>query len=168
MTQPVRRSSEPVVGTHRLPQLERLRALSRLLDSAFIIPGTGIRFGLDPLIGIVPGLGDAVGAIFSGYLILQASRMGAPKSVINRMIANVGIDTVVGWVPLLGDLFDLGWKANNKNFALLEQHVHQPASTRAASRRTLLLLGGGLIVLVIAVVAAGVLVAQLVLNLLQR
>jgi hypothetical protein len=168
MTQPVRHASEPIVGTHRLPQLERLRALSRLLDSAFTIPGTRFRFGLDPLIGLIPGVGDAVGAIFSAHLILQASRLGAPKSVITRMIANVGIDTMVGLVPLLGDLFDMGWKANNKNIALLEQHLRQPTATRAGSRRTLLLLGGGLIVLVIAVVAAGVLVAQLILNLLQH
>lgn len=167
MTQPVRRSPEPIVGTYRPPQIERLRAVSRLLDNAFTIPGTRFRFGLDALIGLVPGIGDAVGALFSAYLILQASRLGAPKSVINRMIANVGIDTVVGWVPLLGDLFDVAWKANNKNLALLEQHLQQPAAARAGSRRSLLLLGGGLLLALVAIAAAGVLVAELVLKLLE-
>jgi hypothetical protein len=141
--------------------------VSRLLDSAFSIPGTRIRFGLDPLIGLVPGIGDAVGAVFSGYLILQASRLGAPRSTITRMIANVAIDTVVGWVPLLGDLFDVGWKANTRNLALLEQHVQHPGAARAGSRRALLLLGGALLVFFIAVIAVGVLVAELVLNLLR-
>jgi hypothetical protein len=168
MTHPARQTARPVVSTYPGPELERLRTLSRLLDSAFVIPGTNIRFGLDSLIGLVPGLGDAVGALFSTYLILHASRMGAPRSVIARMITNVGIDTVVGWVPVLGDLFDVGWKANKKNFALLEQHLERPAATRAASRRSLVLLGAGLLVFAVLIVAAGVLVAQLVLKLFQQ
>jgi branched-subunit amino acid permease len=139
--------------------------VSRLLDSAFSIPGTRYRFGLDALIGLVPGLGDAVGAIFSGYIILQASRAGASGATINRMIANVAIDTVVGWVPLLGDLFDVGWKANTKNVALLEQHLRHPAAARAGSRRSLLILGAILLALLVGAVALGVLVAELVLNL---
>jgi len=167
MTQPRPQTSPPVVRTYQSPQVERLRVVSRLLDSAFSIPGTRIRFGLDPLIGLVPGIGDAVGAVFSGYLILQASRLGAPRSTITRMIANVAIDTVVGWVPLLGDLFDVGWKANTRNLALLEQHVQHPGAARAGSRRALLLLGGALLVFFIAVIAVGVLVAELVLNLLR-
>lgn len=168
MTQPVGRTGQPILGTYQPPQIERLRAVSRLLDSAFTVPGTNFRFGLDALIGLVPGVGDALGALFSAYLILQARRLGAPKSVINRMIANVGVDTMVGWVPVLGDLFDVGWKANNKNLALLEQHLQQPAATRAASKRSLLLLGGGLVLALVAIAAAGYLVAELVLNLLQR
>jgi hypothetical protein len=164
MTQPVQRTAKPVVSTYPAPELERLRTMSRLLDNVFTVPGTGIRFGLDPLIGMVPGLGDAIGAIFSAYLILQASRMGAPRSVITRMIANVGIDTVIGWVPLLGDLFDVGWKANTKNVALLERHLQHPAAARASSRRSLLLLGAVLLALVVGAVALGVLIAELVLN----
>jgi hypothetical protein len=78
--------------------------MSRLLDSAFAIPGTRYRFGVDALVGLVPGLGDAVSAVFSGYIILQASRLGAPRSVVTRMIANVAVDTLVGAIPLLGDL----------------------------------------------------------------
>lgn len=167
MSNPVRRPAAPVVGTHPRSEIQQLRTVSRLLDSAFSIPGTKYRFGLDALIGLVPGLGDAVGAIFSGYIILQASRAGASRATINRMIANVAIDTVVGWVPLLGDLFDVGWKANTKNVALLEQHLQHPAAARASSRRSLLLLGAVLLALVAGAVALGVLVAQLVLNLLS-
>jgi len=168
MTNPVApRTPAPVVGTYQPPQLERLRTVSRLLDSAFVIPGTRYRFGFDALIGLVPGLGDAVSAIFSGYIILQASRLGAPKSVVTRMIGNVALDTLVGWVPVLGDLFDVAWKSNLRNMALLETHLQQPAAARAGSRKALVLLGGVLLLLIVGAVALGVLVAKLVLNLLQ-
>jgi Domain of unknown function (DUF4112) len=161
------RAPPPLVGTHEPPQVERLRALSRLLDSAFTVPGTQYRFGLDALIGLVPGLGDAVSALFSGYLILQASRLGAPKSVVSRMIANVALDTVVGWVPLLGDLFDVAWKSNVKNMALLEGHLQRPVATKAGSRRTLVLLGGMLVVFFAGAITLGVLVTRFVLDLLR-
>ena len=157
-----------MVGTvSQLPQMERLRAMSRLLDNAFAIPGTRYRFGLDALVGLVPGLGDAVSAVFSGYIILQAARLGAPKSVVTRMIANVALDTVVGWVPILGDLFDVAWKSNLRNMVLLENHLQQPAAARAGSRKALLLLSGLLLLLFVGAVALGVVVAKLVLNLLQ-
>ena len=161
------RTPAPVVGTYQPPQLERLRTLSRLLDNAFVIPGTRYRFGFDALVGLVPGLGDAVSAIFSGYIILEASRLGAPKSVVTRMIGNVAIDTLVGWVPILGDLFDVAWKSNLRNMALLETHLQQPAAARAGSRKALLLLSGVLLLLFVGAVTLGVLVAKLVLNLLQ-
>ncbi len=168
MTRPVvQRTSAPAVGTYRPPQLERLRTLSRLLDNAFVIPGTRYRFGFDALVGLVPGLGDAVSAIFSGYIILQASRLGAPGSVVTRMLANVALDTVVGWVPILGDIFDVAWKSNLKNMALLETHLQQPAVARAGSRKAVVLLSGVLLLLFVGAVALGVVVAKLVLNLLQ-
>jgi uncharacterized protein DUF4112 len=156
-----------VVGTHQPPQIERLRAISRLLDNAFVIPGTRYRFGLDALIGLVPGLGDAVSSVFSGYIILQASRLGASRSVVTRMIANVALDTLVGWIPILGDLFDVAWKSNLKNVALLETHLQQPAAARAGSRKALVLLGGVLVLLVVGAVALGVVFTKLILNLLQ-
>lgn len=159
------RTPAPVVGTYQPPQLERLRTLSRLLDSAFVIPGTRYRFGFDGLVGLVPGVGDAVGAIFSAYIILQASRLGAPQSVVTRMIGNVALDTLVGWVPILGDIFDVAWKSNLRNMALLETHLQQPAAARAGSRKALLLLGGMLLLFFVGAVALGVLVAKLVLNL---
>jgi hypothetical protein len=164
---PAPRAQAPILGTHQPAQVEHLRALSRLLDNAFVIPGTRYRFGLDALIGLVPGLGDAVSAVFSSYLVLQASRLGAPRSVVNRMIANIALDTLVGWVPILGDLFDVAWKSNVRNMALLEQHLQQPAAARAGSRRSLVLLGAVLLLLVIGAVVLGVLAGKLIIDLLQ-
>jgi hypothetical protein len=160
---PAPRTQPPILGTHQPPQLEHLRTLSRLLDSAFVIPGTSYRFGLDALIGLVPGLGDVVSALFSGYLVLQASRLGAPKSVVSRMLANIALDTAVGWVPLLGDLFDVAWKSNNRNMALLEQHLQQPSAVRRGSRITLLLIGVVLVVFLTGAVVLGVLLTKLIL-----
>lgn len=161
------RTPAPIVGTHEPARLEHLRAMSRLLDNAFTIPGTRYRFGLDALIGLVPGLGDAVSAVFSGYLVLQASRMGAPRSVVTRMIGNVAIDTIVGWIPLLGDIFDVAWKSNVRNMALLEQHVRQPAAAKAGSRRAIVLVGGVLILLLAGAITLGILATSLVVDLLQ-
>lgn len=143
-------------------QVERLRDLTRVLDSAIQIPGTGYRFGLDALIGLVPGIGDAVGAIFSTFIVFQAARMGASRSTLTRMMGNVALDTIVGEIPLLGDLFDVGWKANTKNLALLEAHLQQPAATRRGSRQVLVLVGGGLLLLLAGVIALGIIVANLV------
>jgi hypothetical protein len=114
--------------------LGRARALARLLDSAVTVPGTNIRFGADSLIGLVPGLGDVAGAVLSGYIVLVATQLGAPASVVARMLLNIGIDTLVGSVPVLGDLFDVAWKSNQMNVALLERHLGEPTATRRASR----------------------------------
>jgi hypothetical protein len=168
MTDPVlRRRSDAVVATREPRELERLRTMARLLDSAARIPGTRIRFGLDALIGLVPGIGDAISAIFSAFIIYRAARLGAPRTTLVRMLANVGVDTIVGEIPLLGDLFDVGWKSNIKNLSLLEQHLQQPATARAGSRRVLVLLGAGLLVLLVVVVALGILVANFVWELLK-
>ena len=152
------------MGTFLPPELERLKRLSRLLDSAIGIPGTRYRFGLDAIVGLVPGIGDAIGAIFSTYIIFRAARLGASNAILTRMIGNVAVDTIVGEIPLLGDLFDVGFKSNLRNLSLLEQHVHRPAAASAQSRRVLLLLGVGLLALLVGVVALGVVVAQLVLS----
>lgn len=157
------RTVTPLVGTHASPQVESLRALSRLLDSAFVVPGTNYRFGLDALIGLVPGLGDVLSALFSGYLVLQASRLGAPRSVVTRMMANIALDTAVGWVPLLGDVFDVAWKSNNRNMALLEQHLQQPAAARRGSRMALLLIVVILLIFLTGAVVLGVLLTKLIL-----
>jgi hypothetical protein len=166
MTDPVPRPRlDPVVGTLQSGQLERLRTLARVLDSALRIPGTRYRFGLDALIGLVPGIGDAIGAIFSTLIIWQAARLGAPNATLVRMVANVGVDTLVGEIPLLGDLFDFGWKSNTMNLNLLEEHLQRPAVARKGSRRVLLLLGAGLLLLFVGAIALGILVASYVLNL---
>jgi hypothetical protein len=159
----LRRGASPVVDTQGAPQLERLRRLARLLDNAVQLPGTRFRFGLDPIIGLVPGIGDVIGAIFSTFIIFQAARMGASRPTLVRMLFNVGVDTLVGEIPLLGDLFDFGWKSNTRNIALLEQHLQRPVAAKAASRRMLLLLGLGLLILFAGVIALGVVLGHFLL-----
>ena len=107
----------------RLNTLNRIRKLSRLMDTAIRIPGTGFRIGLDPIIGLVPGAGDIVSTAFSAYIIFLATRFGLPREVMYRMIFNIGLEAVVGAVPLVGDLFDEYYKSNVRNLALLEQHL---------------------------------------------
>lgn len=101
-----------------------------MLDSAFVVPGTSYRFGLDPILGLVPGLGDLVSPLFTIGILWQARELALPRIVQLRMIFNVAIDSLVGAVPLLGDLFDFAWKANTMNLALLERHAQEerPAS----------------------------------------
>src|SRR5919199_4702781 len=99
-------------------RLKRVRLLSRLLDEQFRIPGTTQRIGLDGLLGLIPGVGDAAGALLSAYILYEAMQLGAPKTVLLRMVVNIGIDTVGGAIPVVGDIFDVVWKANKKNAAL--------------------------------------------------
>jgi hypothetical protein len=98
------------------------------------VPGTRLRVGLDPLLGLIPGVGDALGALASSYLVLVAVQLGAPASVVGRLVLNIAIDAVIGSVPLLGDLFDFGYRANLRNLALLEDWSERPGSTKRASR----------------------------------
>jgi hypothetical protein len=105
-----------------------------LLDNSIPIPGTRFRIGLDALIGLVPGLGDAAGAVFSSYILLEAGKMGVSRSTLLRMAANVLIESVVGMIPLIGDLFDAGWKANQRNLALLERSLDSPALAKRRDR----------------------------------
>jgi len=144
--------------------LARARALTRLLDSAARVPGTNVRFGLDPLLGLVPGLGDVAGAALSGYVVLLASRLGAPTTVIVRMLGNVVVDTVGGTVPVIGDLFDAGWKANTRNLALLERHLGQPAATERASRAVVWLTIGALTLLAVGAIAVATLIVRAILR----
>ena len=113
--------------TTRLPPdprvLDALRRWAVLFDSAFRIPGTRIRFGLDAIIGLVPGIGDLSTPAFAALILLQAVRMRVPLVVQARMVLNAAIDMVTGLVPVLGDLVDIGWKANLRNLALLERHA---------------------------------------------
>ena len=114
-------------GATRAQRLARLDWLANLLDTAFVVPGTGIRFGLDALIGLVPGIGDAITTVISLYIVREAHALGASKVVIARMLANVAFDGVVGAVPLVGDMFDVVWRANRRNVALLRQHLDRHA-----------------------------------------
>jgi hypothetical protein len=140
--------------------LARARALTNLLDNAVRVPGTGFRVGLDPVLGLVPGLGDVAGAALSGYVVLLASRLGAPTTVIVRMLGNVVIDTVGGTFPVIGDLFDAGWKSNSRNLALLERHLGQPESTKRASRAVVWLTVAALLLLAIGSVFVAVLLVR--------
>ncbi|MCO6441280.1 MAG: DUF4112 domain-containing protein [Nitrococcus mobilis] len=109
-----------------LKRFRRLQRLARLLDSEFQLPGTRWRFGLDPLIGLVPGLGDAASAIVSLWLIAEAGRLGAPSASLLKMLLNVLVDSAAGSIPILGDAFDAGYKANLRNVALLERALFEP------------------------------------------
>jgi hypothetical protein len=129
--------------------LARVRALSRALDSAFQVPGTRFRIGLDPLLGLIPGVGDVAGGALSAYIVLEAARLGAPRPVVLRMLGNVLLDSLFGSVPVLGDLFDATWKANARNVALLERHVVAPEPTRRSSKVFLGIVAGVLIAIVI-------------------
>jgi uncharacterized protein DUF4112 len=103
--------------------LSALRKWSVLLDSAFRVPGTRLTFGLDPLLGLVPGLGDVTTPLFAALVLLHAVRLRIPRVVQVRMLINAAIDFAVGAIPIAGDVFDLGWKANVRNLALLERHA---------------------------------------------
>lgn len=105
------------------PQLERLRKLAWGMDSSIGIPGTRWSFGLDALIGLIPGIGDAAGLLISMYIIVTGARLGASRSTLLRMLGNVGIDALAGTIPVLGDLMDAGWKANQRNVKLLEAEL---------------------------------------------
>lgn len=104
-------------------EIENLDRLSTLLDSRFRIPGTPIRFGWDSILGLIPGAGDLASLGPSAYLIYKGYQLGARKRTIIRMTANTGLDFIVGAVPILGDVFDLAFKANNRNFALLRKEL---------------------------------------------
>lgn len=111
--------------TERLTTLNRIRKLSRLMDASIRIPGIGFRFGLDPIIGLVPGAGDLIATAISAYIILMAVRFRLPRNAVGWMVFNVALEAVVGSVPLLGDLFDAYYKSNIRNLALLEQHLQE-------------------------------------------
>lgn len=127
----------------RESEIRKLEQLAQWMDNRFIIPGTNVRFGLDSLLGLIPGLGDTVTALPAIYVVMAAQRLGVSRFVLARMIGNIGMDMLVGAIPLLGDLFDLGFKANSRNVALLRRHlgeqreavtVRAPAEYRTGTR----------------------------------
>jgi hypothetical protein len=105
---------------------ETLRGLEILLDEAFRIPFTGIRFGIDGIIGLVPGLGDVIAGLLSLVIPIAAWMRGVPYITLVRMGINIGIGVLVGSIPLLGDAFDIAWKPNRRNFQLLQRHLGEP------------------------------------------
>ncbi len=143
------------------PSLSGARTLARLLDSVARVPGTNVRFGLDPIIGLVPGIGDVAGAVLSGYLVFVGARLGATPSVLWRMVLNIAIDTIVGSIPILGDAFDVGWRSNMRNLALLERFLEEPRGVTAGSRLLLAATMLALAVLAAAGAAAAVLIVRI-------
>jgi Domain of unknown function (DUF4112) len=142
-------SSSVVLAEEDRRRVERLHRLARLLDAGIPIPGTRWSIGLDPIIGLVPGVGDALGAVLSFYIVLQAGRSGVSGPVLLHMVANLAIDALGGAVPVVGDLFDAGWKANMMNVRLLEAYFENPSTVHRASTRRLLgvALAGGAVML---------------------
>jgi hypothetical protein len=129
---------------NRLFRDENLELLSRLLDTWFRIPGTSIRFGLDGIIGLVPGIGDILAGMASCIIIFAAWVRGVPYVTIARMLVNLALDVIIGAIPLLGDAFDIAWKANRRNYALLARHLEQPSRRHWGD--WLFLLAAGLVV----------------------
>ena len=128
-------------------RIEVLRRWARIFDSAFRIPGTSIRFGIDPLLGLVPGVGDFASPLLSMFMVWHGAKLRVPKVVLARMVLNALIDAVAGVVPVAGDLFDFGWKATAWNLALLEKHA-MPG--QRASRGDYLFVVGCCVVLALA------------------
>jgi len=116
-------------------RVARVRKLTTILDSSLRIPFTHRTVGLDPILGLVPWAGDAIGALLSGYLVWESARLGVSRGTLVRMLLNVALETVIGVIPLIGDLFDAAWKANSRNLKMLERHLADPGAVRLASRR---------------------------------
>ena len=110
----------------------RVEALARLMDGAFVLPGTNIRLGLDAVVGLVPVAGDMISGLISSYLIWEARQLGAPRWLIARMMANTLLDTTIGAVPVLGDAFDVMFRSNMRNMALLRRHLEKQGLSSAA------------------------------------
>src|SRR5688500_15485667 len=145
-----------------------MRDLARVLDEAIRIPGTNIRIGLDAILGLIPGGGDVAGGLFSAVIMLQAARMGAPTAVLARMLGNVVVDTAIGSIPLIGDLFDFAWRANSKNVRLLESWRERPAGTQRASKFAVVGFLAALVALIVLAVWGAIALGGAVLDLLRN
>lgn len=142
------------------PSLQAARRLAVLLDAGIRIPGTRFSFGLDPIIGLIPGFGDAAGAVLACWIFVTAIRLGASRATLLRIAANVALDAGVGAIPVIGDMFDFVWKANLRNVALLERHLAAPATAARADRWFILLVSCGVLVMVLALLALGILLTR--------
>ncbi|MTJ53444.1 DUF4112 domain-containing protein [Anabaena sp. UHCC 0253] len=142
------------------PRLKRLRQLSKLLDNIITIPGTQVGIGLDPIIGLLPIGGDALGLILSFYIIIEAAQLGVSRATLGRMVMNVIVDSLVGAIPMLGDLFDFAWKANNYNIILLEDSLKSPQQNHKADTSFILVFSAGLFLLAIVLIAIPVILIR--------
>lgn len=154
--------SNSSVADKNLPDLhsneqtkKRLEKLAWLLDSSITVPGTGFRVGLDGIIGLIPGIGDAVGSVVSSYILAEGARLGVSKLTLMHMGFNILIESIVGLIPFVGDLFDFAWKANQKNVELLYRHLESPPAAKKSDRLTAWVLLTVLILALIGVVYLG-------------
>jgi hypothetical protein len=152
----VMRPSDAPVAAGEPARLDWLKRYASWLDDVVRVPGTRFRFGLDAIFGLVPGLGDVVGAVFAVAIVAEGVRQRVPRRVLLRMILNVAIDTGFGSVPVVGDLFDAVWKANRRNLGLLEHHVEGRSTVKPVSRVPVLLAAGALLLLLLLLAAGGV------------
>jgi hypothetical protein len=114
--------ARPYDPAERRAALDRLDMLATAFDTAFILPGTNVRFGVESILRLVPGVGDAIASMLSCYLLYEASRLGVPRLLLMRMAANVALEGMIGVVPVAGDAFDVFFRANHRNVALLRNH----------------------------------------------
>ena len=154
---------EPILITNpqrqrAMPELD-VELLARWMDSVFEIPGTRIRFGLDAIIGLVPGLGDLITSVVSLYILRVASRRGVPRITLVRMASNIAVDYVLGSVPVVGDAFDVYWKANLKNVELLRRHTLSTRTEKLKARSGDWLFVAGLMALLVALLVGCVTIA---------
>jgi len=134
--------------------LARLRRFAYWLDV----------IGLDPILGLIPGAGDAAGAVLAAWILVEAFRMGVSRATLLRMAGNVALDAGLGAIPILGDIFDFAWQANLRNVTLLERHLAAPAQARRADRAFILLVISGVLAMAVGLLAFGILLTRLVLR----
>jgi hypothetical protein len=153
------------------PLLFQIRSLSHILDNAIPIPGTSYRIGIDPLLGLLPGVGDWLSGIVSAYMLFLALRLGLPVAALTRMLANLLLDLLVGMVPVVGDIFDFGYKANARNLHLIESYLDNTSAEQAFSDRSrqtipIGVLVVGLVIVLIVAIALGLAVITTLLKVL--
>lgn len=145
--------------------LRRLRGLSHVLDNAIAIPGLGYRVGLDPLIGLLPGGGDIMAGLISIYVVAEAARLGVPAATLGRMGINILIEVLMGTFPVVGDFFDVVWKANARNVDLLERHIRDPIPSSRIDKVLAAILITGLLAVVLGTATLSLLFVRWVLQL---
>ena len=151
--------------------MRRVRVLAQLLDNSITIPGTGRKIGLDPIVGLIPGIGDFIGAVLSAYIILEAARADVSGFTLVRMVTNVAFDTLLGSIPVIGDVFDAMWKSNTKNVSLLERHLSRQGSSargRGHSAGAVVLTVIALLVIIGVGLLLGIFAARLIWNMRTR
>lgn len=158
-----RKNSETAIeNTHE--KGKRLRRLAWFLDDAIPLPG-GYRVGADGFIGIIPGIGDVAGAVLSTYILREAALIGVPKSTLLHMAYNIAIESVVGLIPIVGDIFDFAWKSNQRNIKLLNAYLDSPRDSTKSSRLFVFGMTAGVIAFIVGIGALGIMILRWVFQL---